>query len=163
MKSSPLVTTMPVHHCSRWARQLFACFSLIAATAVALAQDLTVTTVASGFLSPYGVAVDSSGNAYVADTTNHVIRKVTFGGTVSIVAGALASPGFINNADPTLARFVSPRGIAVNSAGTTLYVADTGNHAIRVITLSGVGGTATNVTTLAGTGLSGSLNSGAAS
>ena len=98
------------------------------------------------FNSPRGVAVDASGNVYVADSQNYTIRKITPGGVVSTLAGGIA--GSLDGTG-TGARFISPYGIAVDSAGN-VYVADNGNHAIRKITPAGV------VTTLAG-GLSPTL------
>ena len=97
---------------------------------------------AARFYHPYGVAVDSAGNVYVADTCNHTIRKVTPGGVVTTLAGLAGSSG---SADGTgsAARFYIPYGVAVDSAGN-VYVADTDNHTIRKVTPGGV------VTTLAG-------------
>jgi sugar lactone lactonase YvrE len=91
---------------------------------------------------PYGVAVDSAGNAYVADTINNTIRKVTPAGVVTTLAGFAGSSG---SADGTgsAARFYNPYSVAVDSAGN-VYVADTRNFTIRKVTPSGV------VTTLAG-------------
>ncbi len=94
------------------------------------------------FYNPAGVAVDSSGNVYVADSSNATIRKITPGGAVTTLAGSAGNPG---SADGTgsVARFSNPRGVAVDGAGN-VYVADSGNHTIRKITPGGV------VTTLAG-------------
>ena len=94
------------------------------------------------FFSPAGIAVDSAGNAFVADSLNHVIRKVTASGAVTVFAGSVGSPG---NADGSgsLARFNAPEGIAMDSAGF-VYVADTLNQTIRKITPGGA------VSTLAG-------------
>ena len=101
---------------------------------------------AARFQYPNGVAVDSSGNVYVADTLNHSIRKITAGGVVTTLAGAAF---FYGNADGagSVARFSYPNGVAVDSSGN-VYVADTLNHTIRKITAGGV------VTTLAGTAVS---------
>ncbi|MBS4095554.1 MAG: hypothetical protein KGZ83_01780 [Sulfuricella sp.] len=97
---------------------------------------------AARFEDPYSVAVDSSGNLYVADATDHSIRKITPAGVTTTLAGKAGSYGSTDGSGST-ARFKGPQGIAVDSAGT-LYVADTGNSAIRKITAAGV------VSTLAG-------------
>ena len=91
---------------------------------------------AARFSSPLGIAVDSGGNIYVADSGNQTVRKVTPSGIVSTLAG---SPGQSGSADGigTAARFKSPSGIAVDSAGN-VYVADTGNDTVRRISPSGV-------------------------
>jgi sugar lactone lactonase YvrE len=103
------------------------------------------------FNLPYGVAVDGSGNIYVADTGNDEIRKITAAGVVSTLAGTAGIAGSANTADGTPS-FDYPIGIAASSSGV-VYVADTGNHTIRKITAAGV------VTTLAGTaGTNGSVD-----
>jgi sugar lactone lactonase YvrE len=96
------------------------------------------------FNSPKGLAMDLNGNIYVADTGNHVIRKITPAGVVSTVAGLAGSPGTADGTGST-ARFSSPWGIAADISGS-LYVADAGNHTIRKVSPTGV------VTTLAGVG-----------
>ncbi len=97
---------------------------------------------AARFSSPNGVAVDSAGNVYVADTGNQTIRKVTPAGVVTTLAG---SPGQTGSSDGTgsSAKFSQPFGVAVDSAGN-VYVADYYNDTIRKVTPAGV------VTTLAG-------------
>jgi sugar lactone lactonase YvrE len=97
---------------------------------------------AASFLSPQGLVVDSSGNVYVADTGNSVIRKVTSKGEVTIFAG---TPGVTGSTDgpSTVALFNYPCGIAIDPSGN-LYVADTYNCIIRKITPAGI------VSTLAG-------------
>jgi hypothetical protein len=91
-----------------------------------------------------GVAVDGTGNVYVADTGNDEIRKITSNGLVITLAGA--APAAIGSADGTgsEAQFDYPSSVAVDGAGN-VYVADTGNNTIRKIMSGGV------VTTLAGT------------
>ena len=95
------------------------------------------------FSSPLGIAVASNGTIYVADTGNHLIRKISSGGVVSTFAGNGTS-GFADG-NRTVAKFSDPGGVAVDGKGM-VYVADTKNHRIRVITSS------QNVTTLAGGG-----------
>ena len=78
---------------------------------------LTVTAAAAaGFSIPLAVAVDAAGNVYVADENNFTIRKITPAGVVSTLAGLKGSQG---SADGTgsAARFDSPRGVAVDTAG----------------------------------------------
>ncbi len=94
---------------------------------------------------PEDITRDSSGNFYIADTYNNVIRKISSGGTVSTLAGT-GSYGSTDGAS-TVAEFALPRGIDVGSDGT-VYVADTGNSRIRKITASGT------VSTLVSSGLS---------
>ena len=94
------------------------------------------------FRSPCGIAVDGSGNLYVADRNNNAVRKVTAGGVVSTLAG---TPGVYGSADGTggTASFNSPYGVAVDATGT-VFLADINDFTIRKITAAGV------VTTLAG-------------
>jgi sugar lactone lactonase YvrE len=81
------------------------------------------------------VSLDSSGNLYVSDTSNHTIRKITPAGAVTTLAGSPGQPGAVNG-NGSNARFNYPRGLAVDGAGN-LFVADRGNHAIRKVTPSG--------------------------
>jgi len=91
------------------------------------------------FDTPYGVAVDSSGNVYVADTYNNRIRKISTSGTVSTVAGSTS--GYLDSTG-TSAEFNYPAYLIFDSSGN-LYVSDSGNNAVRKVTTAGV------VTTLA--------------
>jgi sugar lactone lactonase YvrE len=104
------------------------------------------------FNSPAGVAMDSAGNTYVADSGNHTIRKITSTGVVSTIAGQPGTRGKADGAGTSAATFSIPRGVAVDDLGN-IYVADQANNAIRRIDTSG------NVLTIAGSGVSGSSNS----
>jgi DNA-binding beta-propeller fold protein YncE len=81
------------------------------------------------------VAVDGDGNLYVADSSNHTIRKITPAGVVTTLAGAAESYGSADGTGP-LARFNEPYGVAVDGDGN-IYVADRSNHAIRKFTPAG--------------------------
>jgi serine/threonine protein kinase/sugar lactone lactonase YvrE len=87
------------------------------------------------FRNPWSVAVDKSGNVYVADKDNFVIRQITADGRVTTLAGKPGVPGFADG-NREVARFKAPHGIAVDSAGN-VYVADTANEAVRKISKSG--------------------------
>ena len=94
------------------------------------------------FNFPAGLAIDRAGNLYVADSSNHTIRKVATDGAVTTLAG---SPGAIGSNDGagSAARLNSPAGLAVDDTGN-LYVADAGNCIVRKVSPAGM------VTTVAG-------------
>jgi uncharacterized protein (TIGR03437 family) len=93
---------------------------------------------------PDGVAVDSGGNVYVADRAAHVIREISSGGTISTFGGT-GKNGFSGDGGPAVnAQFNGPTGLALDAAGN-LYVADTDNSCIRMISPDGT------VVTVAGT------------
>jgi sugar lactone lactonase YvrE len=91
---------------------------------------------------PEGVAVDSAGSVFAADTGNSTIRKVTPDGVVTTLAGSAGDYG-TNDGPGVAARFDEPEGVAVDGEGN-VYVADTWNSTIRKVSPGGV------VTTLAG-------------
>jgi hypothetical protein len=107
------------------------------------------TGTSASFNKPYGITTDGT-NLYVADRNNHLIRQIVIStGVVTTVAGT-GSDGAVNGTG-TSASFYNPYGITTD--GTNLYVAGYANHLIRQIVIStGV------VTTVAGTGSSGSVN-----
>ncbi len=97
---------------------------------------------AASFDFPEGVAVDSGGNVYVADTENDLIRKITPAGSVTTLAGQADVAGYADG-NGTSATFNFPSEVCVDSGGN-VYVADSNNNAIRKITPTGT------VTTFAG-------------
>jgi DNA-binding beta-propeller fold protein YncE len=121
-------------------------------------SDNATGTLASFYL-PYGVAVDNSslpsaGTVYVADTYNHLIRKITApGGVVTTLAGS-GTPGFADGTGSS-AMFNHPEDLAVDPATGNVYVADTYNQVIRMI-VPATGA----VTTLVGVGQVGDTGTG---
>ena len=107
---------------------------------------------------PRGVWVDSSENIYIADTNNHVIRKVDAAtGIITTVAGIGKQNGYTGDTGlATAAELNKPQGVYVDPAGN-IYIADTENHAIRK-----VDATTGIITTIAGTGSSGDTGDGGA-
>ena len=95
------------------------------------------------FNTPSGLAIDATGNVYIADTGNNRIRKVTPAGSVSTVAGNGVA-GYVDGPAAS-AQFDAPVGVAVDTTGN-VYVADTYNDRIRKIAVDG------QVTTVAGGG-----------
>jgi uncharacterized protein (TIGR03437 family) len=94
---------------------------------------------------PMFVALDKSGVLYIADTNNHVIRKVTADGNISTVAGTGGSYGYSGDGgQATAAKLYSPRGIAFD-ASNNMYIADAFNEVIRKVSPGGV------ISTFAGT------------
>jgi sugar lactone lactonase YvrE len=103
----------------------------------------------ASFDNPTSLALDTSGNIYVADYRNNLIRKVTAAGVVTTLAGTgVVGDG---NGAPSVATFSQPIGIATDKYGN-VYVADSNNNLIREISVSGV------VSTFAGTGVPGAVN-----
>ena len=100
------------------------------------------TGIVARFAEPKGLAADSAGNVYVADSNNSTIRRVTPAGSVTTRAGSAGQSGSADGIG-ALARFNNPSGLALDIA-TNIYVADTWNHTIRKVTPARV------VTTLAG-------------
>lgn len=102
------------------------------------------------FGSGAGMTFDSSGNLYVADTSNNTIRKISTANIVSTFAGTAGAPGAVDGTG-IAARFDSPGGIVADS-GNNLFVTDSDNNQIRKITPAGV------VTTFAGSGATASVD-----
>ena len=97
---------------------------------------LNGSALSAQFKAPVGIALDAAGVLWVADTSNHAIRRVGTDGAVSAPAGSGGTPGNVDGTG-TVALFNLPCGIAVTPAGN-LAVADTGNHLLRTMTPAGV-------------------------
>jgi uncharacterized protein (TIGR03437 family) len=82
---------------------------------------------------PAGIAMDAAGSIYLADTNNSRIRKITADGVITTIAGRGGGAYSGDGGDATAAYLNFPRSVAVSPNGT-VYIADTGNHAIRVLT-----------------------------
>lgn len=134
----------------------------------AQAASYTLTTVAGSGLPGFGgdggnpvdallnrpcaVAVDGAGTLYIADSLNHVVRRV-HNGVIDTVAGN-GTQGFSGDqGTPTVAQLNAPCGLAVDASGSHLYISDTGNHRVRVVS----GG---RIMPVAGTGVAGIAGDG---
>ncbi|MFY8033105.1 MAG: hypothetical protein ACOVMN_01215, partial [Flexibacteraceae bacterium] len=107
------------------------------------------TGTSAAFNQPIGMAVDASGNVYVADYSNNRIRKITSAGVVTTLAGS-GTTGYADGTG-TAAAISGPHGVCVDASGN-VYVACYNDHRIRKITAAGV------VTTIAGSGIAGFAN-----
>src|SRR5216683_2264068 len=109
----------------------------------------TVAATTIPLILPSAIVFDPQGNLYLAETANHVIRKVDTTGIITTIAGT-GTQGFSGDSGPaTAARLDSPQGLALDT-NQNLYIADTQNHRIRKIAA-----TTGNITTIAGNGTQG--------
>ncbi len=98
---------------------------------------------------PVDVTTDASGNVYISDAGNYVVRKVNAVGIISTYAGNYPFRGFSGDGGPaTNAQFMNPVSLRMDASGN-LYIQDNGNIRIRKVNTSGI------VTTVVGTGVSG--------
>jgi DNA-binding beta-propeller fold protein YncE len=103
---------------------------------------------AAAFNEPYGIAVDRSGNTYVADRHNHRVRRIDgLSGRITTFAGN-GTPEFAGDGGPAAeAGLVEPNGLGIDPAQERLFIADVADHRVRVVGLAD-----NTITTLAGTG-----------
>ena len=109
--------------------------------------------IAAELNGPSGLALDVSGNLYIADTSNYRIRRVDGTGTITTIAGIGESDYSGDGGPAVLARLYDPAGVTVDGEGN-LYIADSGNHSIRRVDGAGT------ITTVAGTGTRGNGGDG---
>ncbi len=111
---------------------------------------------AAALQTPEGLAIDSGGNLYIADSGNNVIRKVdAITGVITTVAGNASLQGYTGDGGPaTSAELNYPTGVAVDSAGN-IYIADASNYVVR--TVAAANGT---ISTLAGSNVPCPLSNG---
>ncbi len=121
----------------------------------------TITTVAgtggAAFalpVQPMGVAVDAQGALFIADTENHLIRKVTVGGATRLVAGSGNQGGLGDGGPAFRAQLQSPTGVAVDGQGN-VFIADSENSRVRKVSADGTMSTFAGQASPAGGGISG--------
>jgi uncharacterized protein (TIGR03437 family) len=104
---------------------------------------------------PMGIAIDGSGNVFVADRDASVVRKIATNGIITTAAGT-GKPGYTGDGGPAAsAQLNGPFGLAMDDAGN-LYIADTGNQVVRRVSMDGT------ISTVAGTGTAGYAGDGGA-
>jgi sugar lactone lactonase YvrE len=103
--------------------------------------------------NPVALALDGSGNLFVADWAYGTVRKISPDGIIRIVAGG-GGAAVVNGAAAISIRLLHPTGLAVDGSGN-LFIADTGNNSIREVSHDGI------ITTIAGTGTTGFSGDGA--
>jgi sugar lactone lactonase YvrE len=128
-------------------------FSVVAGGGATSPLSATVATDAL-LNAPRGVAVDSAGNVYIADSGNNLVEKVAPDGTFSVVAGGGATSP-LSATVATDALLNAPRGVAVDSAGN-VYIADSGNNLVEKVAPDGT------FSVVAGGGATSPLESGLA-
>jgi hypothetical protein len=142
-----------------WQTLFVAAALVMASCAVVQAQSAPANGVEANSLAlgrPHGVAYDTAGNAYIADTDENVIRKVNTSGIITTVAGDGEQGYGGDGGQATEAQLDSPAGVAVDTSGN-IYIADTHNNVVReVLASSG------NIATIAGTGVASFSGDGAA-
>jgi sugar lactone lactonase YvrE len=123
--------------------------STVAGTGISGATGDGAAAAMATFTTPAAMTTDSQGNVYVADSAANEVRKFTPGGTITRIAGTGAAGSSGDGGAATAATLTSPGGVAVDPAGN-VYIADTGNNKIRMVSAAnGI------INTIAGTGTAG--------
>lgn len=110
---------------------------------------IDATGTSARFYDMEGVVGDGNGNIYIAEYGNNDIRKITASGAVTTIAGSLSGTSGNQDGIGTAALFNGPDGLAIDAAGTTLYISDYNNNSIRKMNLS-TGAVTTWVTLVVG-------------
>ena len=139
---NPLTISLLKTAMTGWQYRVTADYLQSGTTSVQTSAPITLNVKPSHIKSPRALAIDAANNLYVADTLTNAIWKIFDGNKTGVFAGSAAGEPGVANATGTNARFNRPQGIALHAG--KLYVADTGNNAIRVIAPDG------GVTLLAG-------------
>lgn len=136
------------NNCVRLASAASGVITTIAGTTAASFSGDNGPATAAALNSPLALALDSSGNVYIADTANHRVRKITVAsGLISTIAGD-GTAGFSGDGGAaTAASLKAPAGVAVDAAGN-VFISDTKNHRVRRVD----GGSGV-ISTVAGTGV----------
>lgn len=126
--------------------------STIAGTGVAGYNGDGISAITARLYDPYGISVDDSGNVFVAEISNHRVRKINTSGIITTVAGTGTS-GYNGDGTATTRQLSYPWDVTTDHAGN-IFVADAGNYMVRKINVAG------NLSTLAGTGTAGNSGDG---
>jgi hypothetical protein len=117
--------------------------TVFAGSDLSVSGNMAGTGTAARFSNPSYLAIDGVGNLFVSDTNNCSVKRISSVGVVSFYAGSNSGLcGYVNNANGLTSRFNYPQGIAINVAGSQLFVTDKFTHTVRRILT-----TATNTVT----------------
>lgn len=127
--------------------------STIAGTGTASTTGDGSAATAATLNTPVGIAIDASGNIFIAEANGNVIRKINGSGIISTVAGTGTASSTGDGSAATAATLDAPVGLAFDGSGN-LYISESAGHRIRKVNGTGV------ISTYAGTGIAGSTGDG---